>query len=65
MKRDVAKYVSKCLVCQLVNAEHQKSLETLHPLPIPEWKWDHITMDFIVSLPCTQTGHDAIILIVD
>ena len=38
MKRDVTKFVSRCLVCQQVKAEHQKPLRTLQPLPIPEWK---------------------------
>ena len=50
MKRDVAEYVSRCLVCQQAVVEHQKPSETLQPLPIPEWKWEHITMDFIVDL---------------
>ena len=36
MKRDIAVFVSKCLVCQQVKAEHQKHIETLQPLPIPE-----------------------------
>ena len=38
MKRDIAKFVSKCLVCQQVKAEHQKLAETIPPLPIPKWK---------------------------
>jgi len=37
----------------------------LQPLPIPVWKWDHITMDFIVGLPRTQRKHDAIWVVVD
>ena len=48
-----------------MKAKHQKPIETLHPLPIPEWKWKHITMDFVIGLLCTQTGHDAIWVIVD
>ena len=38
---------------------------TLQPLPIPEWKWEHIAMDFVSSLPLTQKKHDAIWVIVD
>jgi len=45
LKRDVAKYVSRCAVCQQVKAEHQKPAGLLQPLPIPEWKWDNISMD--------------------
>ena len=53
------------LVCQQVKVKHQKPIETLQPLPILEWKWEHITMDFVVSLPRTQTSHNAIWMIVD
>ena len=65
MKRDVAEFVLRCLVCQQVKAEHQKPSGTLQPLPIPEWKWEHITMDFVVGLPRAQGGYDAIWVIVD
>ena len=65
MKKNVVEYVSKCLVCQQVKAENQKPPETLQPLPILEWKWEHITMDFVFGLPCTQTSHNAIWVIVD
>ena len=65
MKRDIVEFVSRCLVCQQVKAEHQKPSRTLQPLPIPEWKWKHITMDFVVGLPRTRAGFDAIWVIVD
>jgi hypothetical protein len=32
---------------------------------VPEWKWEEITMDFIVALPRTQSGYDSILVIVD
>ena len=51
MKRDIAEFVARCLTCQKVKTEHQKPGGLLQPLPIPIWKWDHITMDFIVGLP--------------
>ncbi|KAL5540439.1 hypothetical protein UlMin_044955 [Ulmus minor] len=60
MKKEVAEYVAKCLTCQKVKAEHQRPGGELQPLEIPEWKWDQITMDFIVGLPKTTKGHDAI-----
>ena len=65
MKREVAEYVSKCLVCQQVKAERQKPSGLLQPLPIPEWKWEHITMDFIFKLPSTTQRHDGIWVVVD
>ncbi|GJS34920.1 putative reverse transcriptase domain-containing protein [Tanacetum coccineum] len=60
MKRDIATYVSKCLTCSKVKAEHQRPSGLLQQLKIPEWKWDKITMDFITKLPKTKSGHDTI-----
>ena len=65
MKKDIADFMSRCLVCQQVKAEHHKPLGTLHPLPILEWKWEHITMDFVVGLPNTQASYNAIWVIMD
>ena len=65
MKREIADFVAMCLVCQQVKAEHQRPAGLLQPLPIPEWKWEHITMDFVVGLPGSSHGHDMIWVIVD
>ncbi|KAL0445246.1 UNVERIFIED_CONTAM: Transposon Ty3-G Gag-Pol polyprotein [Sesamum latifolium] len=48
-----------------VKAEHQAPAGKLRPLSIPEWKWEKITMDFVVGLPRTLRKHDAIWVIVD
>ncbi|GJV81039.1 putative reverse transcriptase domain-containing protein [Tanacetum coccineum] len=50
MKADIATYVSKCLTCARVKAEHQRPSGLLVQPEIPEWKWDNITMDFITKL---------------
>ena len=54
MKREVAEYVSKCFICQQVKAERQKPSGLLQPLPIPEWKWEFIIMDFVFKLRTVQ-----------
>nr|GEX87395.1 hypothetical protein [Tanacetum cinerariifolium] len=51
MKANIATYVSKCLTCVKVKAEHQKPLGLLVQPKIPEWKWDNITIDFVTKLP--------------
>ena len=65
MKGEIAAFVSRCLICQKIKAEHQKPPGLLQPLKIPEWKWEHITMDFISGLPNTKKGNNAIWVIVD
>ncbi|GKB87963.1 putative reverse transcriptase domain-containing protein [Tanacetum coccineum] len=50
MKRDIAIYVSKCLTCSKVKAEHQRPSGLLQQPEIPEWKWDKITMDLTITL---------------
>ena len=64
MKWDIADYVSKCFTCQEVKADHQKHFGLLQPLLIPQWKWEHNSMDFVVSLPRSQQNHDPIWLVV-
>ena len=61
----MAQYVAKCLVCQKAKIEHQKPVGMLQSLDIPEWKWDSITMDFVVGLPRTIHKFDSIWVIVD
>ncbi|GJT62208.1 putative reverse transcriptase domain-containing protein [Tanacetum coccineum] len=65
MKADIATYVSKCLTCARVKAEHQRPSGLLVQPEIPEWKWDNITMDFITKLPRSSQGFDTIWVIVD
>ncbi|GJY38810.1 reverse transcriptase domain-containing protein [Tanacetum coccineum] len=65
MKKEIAIYVSKCLTCAKVKAEHQRPSGLLQQPEIPEWKWEKIAMDFITKLPRSSSGHDAIWVIVD
>ncbi|KAK1602293.1 hypothetical protein QYE76_008142 [Lolium multiflorum] len=65
MKREIAQYVAECHTCQRVKAEHQSPAGKLQPLPIPEWKWEEIGMDFITGLPMTNKKKDMIWVIVD
>ena len=65
MKRHVGDFVRRCLTCQQVKVEHQKPVELLQPLEVAEWKWEHVTMDFVTHLPRTPQRHDAVWVIVD
>ena len=65
MKRHVRDFVRRCLTCQHVKAEHEKPAGLLQPLEVAEWKWEHVTMDFVTHLARTQQRHDAVWVIVD
>nr|GEV49076.1 putative reverse transcriptase domain-containing protein [Tanacetum cinerariifolium] len=62
MKVDIATYVSKCLTCAKVKAEHQRPSGLLVQPTIPVWKWDNIIMDFITKLPKSSQGFDTMIV---
>ncbi|XP_028103887.1 uncharacterized protein LOC114302963 [Camellia sinensis] len=47
------------------NSRYMRPAGKLQPLLIPEWKWKHITIDFVTGLPKTQGGNNAIWVIVD
>ncbi|GKD40983.1 putative reverse transcriptase domain-containing protein [Tanacetum coccineum] len=57
---DIATYVSKCLTCTKVKAEHQKPSGLMQQPEIPVWKWERITMDFVIGLQRTSCGYDTI-----
>ena len=64
MKRHVGDFVRRCLTCSQVKAVHQKPAGILQPLEVVEWKWEHVTMDFVTHLPRTPRRHDAIWVII-
>ena len=65
MKKRIGDFVRRCLTCQQVKDEHQRQVGLLQPLEVAEWKWEHITMDFVNHFPWTLRAHDAVWVIVD
>nr|GFA84095.1 reverse transcriptase domain-containing protein [Tanacetum cinerariifolium] len=65
VKANIATYVSQCLTCAKVTAEHLKPSGLLQQLKIPKWKWENVTMDFVTRVPKTPSGYDSIWVIVD
>jgi hypothetical protein len=51
LKGETIEYIARCLECQQVKVEHQHPSILLQPLPILEWKWEVISMDFITGFP--------------
>ena len=62
---DVKAFVAKCECCQRNKASTQKPAGLLHPMPRPDNPWGSVSVDFIVSLPMTRSGYDAIAVFVD
>ena len=50
---------------KIQQVEHQHLAGLLQPLPVPEWKWEVVSMDFITGLPMTCRQHDSIMVVVD
>jgi hypothetical protein len=65
MKIKIARYVARCDTCRRVKAIHMKTAGPLQSLPIPIWKWEDISMNFVVGLPRTVKGFDSIWVIID
>ncbi|XP_047270386.1 uncharacterized protein LOC107874299 [Capsicum annuum] len=65
MKRNIAKFMSKCATCQKVKIEHQMPSGVMQELSIPTLKWEEVNMDFVVGLPSSRCHHDSIWVVVD
>jgi hypothetical protein len=65
MQQDVHNYCKTCPVCMAAKAGTQKPAGLLQPLSVPERKWQSVGMDFIVRLPMTAAGHDALMVVTD
>jgi hypothetical protein len=65
MKCDTTRYVFEYYTCRKVRADYIKPKGLLQPLSIMEWKWEDISMDFIMHLPLTGRKVDSIRMIVD
>lgn len=64
MKQAVVDYIKQCPVCQINKAEHCKYPGLLQPLPVPDFAWCHISMNFVEGLP-TSNNKDLILVVVD
>ena len=65
MKKHIEDFVRRCLTCQQVKAKHQRLAWLLQPMDMAEWKWEHVTMDFVTHLPRTPRRHDVVWVIID
>jgi hypothetical protein len=64
MRGEIKSYIQSCEKCQRNKYRQTRSPGLLHSLPVPEARWQHITMDFILALPLVQE-YNAIWVIID
>jgi hypothetical protein len=65
VKRKIVEYIAKCMEFQKVKDENRHPTGFLQPLTIPEWRWEVVTMDFIMGFPRKDKLHDSIMVVVD
>ena len=65
MKKDIGEFVAICQNCQQVKHEHQRPACLLQRMPILKWKWEKITMDFVVRLLKILGKFDSILVLID
>jgi hypothetical protein len=65
VNKDVDDYIVRCMECERVKVEHKHLVSLLQPLPIPEWKWKAVTIDFITKSPKTLRQHGSIMVVVE
>jgi hypothetical protein len=65
MGKDIRRYIQSCDTCQRNKNVNQQPAGLLQPLKTPTHRWEQIAMDFIVQLPLTRKGHDAIVVFTD
>jgi hypothetical protein len=64
MRKTVERYIRNCVVCRRTKTSRHAPYGFLKPLPVPDKRWAHVSMDYIVSLP-ESAGCDAILVVVD
>ena len=65
LEQSVRAYVRSCPACQRNKASNQRPAGLLQPLPIPDRRWESVSMDFVMPLPKTQSGHEGMVVFVD
>jgi hypothetical protein len=65
MGADIAKHVRECHTCQRIKSPNYSPYGQLQPHEVPAELWETMSLDFIVKLPPTKAGHDAVLVVVD
>jgi transposase InsO family protein len=61
---DIEQYIRNCHTCKRTHVPRDRIPGLLHPLPIPDRPWQHITMDY-KSFPKDAHGYDMAFVVID
>jgi transposase InsO family protein len=64
MRADIDQYIRNCHDCRRAHVARDKTPGFLHPLPVPDRPWQHVTMDF-KSAPKDKHGYDTLFVTID
>ena len=64
LRRDVCRLIGRCTTCIIGRMTKQNSGQYL-PLPVPEYPWQEVSLDFVLGLPRTRRQQDSILVVVD
>jgi len=64
MRKDVDQFVRNCNICHRTKAIRHAPYGVLRPFSVPDWPWQHISVDFVTRLPPSKR-FDAICVVVD
>lgn len=64
LQQQVSEFVNACKICQRFKGEHVNYPWLLQPIPIPNDRWEDVTVDFIESLT-KEDEKDNILIIID
>lgn len=63
LSTEVRAYCRSCEICQRDKSTNLSPAGFLAPLPIPPRPWVDVSMDFMVDLPRTESGHNALLVV--
>ena len=64
VQQDVELYIKLCVSCSPNKSPTQALAGLLHPMPIPEQRFDELALDFVGTLPISK-GFDTILVMTD
>src|SRR6266481_4031455 len=64
MGTDIESFCRMCPSCQITKEPHKQPEGLLHTLPVPDWPWQSVGIDFMGPLPMSD-AHDYLLVVID